>query len=68
MPAGTGRMEDLLTALGLMLVIEGALYALFPEGMQRMIQQVLEASPGLLRGAGLGAAVLGFVVVWLIRG
>ena len=61
-------MEDLFTALGLVLVIEGALYALFPEGMQRMMAQALELPPALLRRAGLGAAVLGFVVVWLIRG
>lgn len=60
-------MEDLFTALGLVLVIEGALYALFPEGMQRMMAQTLKLPPALLRRAGLGAAVVGFVVVWLIR-
>lgn len=61
-------MDDLFTALGLVLVIEGALYALFPEGMQRMMAQTLKMPPGVLRGSGLAAAVLGFVVVWLIRG
>jgi uncharacterized protein YjeT (DUF2065 family) len=60
-------MEDLLTALGLVLVIEGALYALFPEGMQRMMKQVMDVSPVLLRRLGLASAVLGFCVVWLIR-
>jgi uncharacterized protein YjeT (DUF2065 family) len=60
-------MEDLFTALGLVLVIEGALYALFPEGMQRMMKQVMEVSPAMLRGLGLAGAVFGFVVVWLIR-
>ena len=38
-------MDDLITALGLVLVIEGALYALFPDGMQRMMKQVLEMPP-----------------------
>ncbi len=61
-------MEDLFTALGFVLVIEGALYALFPEGMQRMMKQLLEVSPTLLRRAGLASAVFGFLVVWLIRG
>jgi len=61
-------MADLATALGLVLVIEGALYALFPEGMQRMMAQALELPPAYLRRAGLAAAVAGFLVVWLIRG
>jgi uncharacterized protein YjeT (DUF2065 family) len=61
-------MADLATALGLVLVIEGALYALFPEGMQRMMAQALELPPNYLRRAGLAAAVCGFFVVWLIRG
>lgn len=60
-------MDDLITALGLVLVIEGALYALFPDGMQRMMKQVLEMPPAVLRRLGLASAILGFVVVWLIR-
>lgn len=61
-------MRDFLTAVGLLLVLEGALYALFPGGMQRMMAQALELSPSVLRAAGAFAAVSGFVVVWLIRG
>ena len=60
-------MADFATALALVLVIEGLLYALFPEGMQRMMRVALEASPTALRNGGLAAAILGFVVVWLIR-
>ncbi len=30
-------MRDLLAALALVFVLEGALYALFPDGMKRMI-------------------------------
>ena len=61
-------MDDFLTAIGLVLVIEGALYALFPEGMQRMMAQALEMSPSFLRKSGLAVAVVGFFVVWLMRG
>lgn len=61
-------MADFATALGLVLVIEGALYALYPEGMQRMMAQALEMPPSFLRRAGLAAAVAGFIIVWLIRG
>jgi len=61
-------MEDFVTAIGLVLVIEGALYALFPEGMQNMMAQALEMQPAFLRKTGLAVAVVGFIVVWLMRG
>jgi hypothetical protein len=60
-------MEDFVTAVGLVLVLEGALYALFPEGMQRMMEQALAMSPSFLRKTGLVVAVAGFFVVWLTR-
>ncbi len=61
-------MSDLITALGIALTIEGALYALFPEGMKRMMHQALALPSSVLRTAGLGAAVVGVGIVWLIRG
>jgi hypothetical protein len=57
-----------LTAFGLVLVIEGAIYALFPAGMQRMMAQAVKLPPATLRVGGLTAAVAGFVIMWLIRG
>ena len=60
-------MGDLLTALGLVLVIEGALYALFPDAMKRMTSQMLQVPATSLRSAGLFAVVIGFGVVWLVR-
>ena len=59
-------MYELGLALGLVMVIEGALYALFPEGMKRMM--AVEQPGGLLRGAGLCLATAGVVLVWLIKG
>lgn len=61
-------MADLITALGLAIAIEGALYSLFPEAMKGMMAKVIEQPSGHLRGAGLAAAVFGVVVVWLVRG
>ena len=60
-------MEDFHTALGLVLVIEGVIYALFPEGMQRAMAMMQDAPPAVLRMAGLAAALVGFAVVWAIR-
>lgn len=60
--------EPLFTALALVLVIEGLLYALLPETMQRMMRQVLEMPPETLRWAGLAAAATGVALAWWLRG
>lgn len=52
-----------LTALGLLLLIEGALYALFPKAMQRAMTQLAAASESVLRLTGLAAAGAGFVLI-----
>jgi uncharacterized protein YjeT (DUF2065 family) len=60
-------MKDLWTALALVLVIEGVLYALFPEAMKKMVAQMLTVPAPVLRAAGLAAACLGVGFVWLMR-
>ena len=61
-------MTELLTALALVLVIEGLLYAAFPEQMRRMVVSLLELPASTLRAGGLIAAVVGVGIVWLLRG
>jgi uncharacterized protein len=60
-------MRDLWTALALVLVIEGILYALLPETMKRVAIRVTVASPQILRAAGLLCAAVGVALVWLVR-
>ena len=54
-----------LTALGLMLVIEGFLYGGVPGFAKRMAAILLETPDEILRRAGVTAALLGLVVIWL---
>lgn len=61
-------MTDLLTALALVLVIEGLLYAAFPEPMKRMVAAVLAMPPQTLRVGGVIAAGTGVLLVALLRG
>lgn len=61
-------MLDFVTALGLVFVIEGVIYALFPDAMKRMIVSILALPPEQLRAFGLVMAVFGVFVVWLVRG
>lgn len=68
MTANGGLAGDLLAAFALMLVIEGAAYALFPDGMRRVLTAASEIPAAGLRIAGLLAATAGVGLAWLIRG
>jgi uncharacterized protein YjeT (DUF2065 family) len=61
-------LADVAGALALVLAIEGALYALFPDAMRRAITRALELPPGALRVGGLAALTLGVVIAWVARG
>jgi uncharacterized protein len=61
-------MSDFLAALGLVFVIEGLVFAAFPEAAKRAMSSVLETPHLSLRLIGIGSAVVGLFVVWLVRG
>ncbi|MEZ5824870.1 MAG: DUF2065 domain-containing protein [Geminicoccaceae bacterium] len=61
-------MQDLSTALALVLVIEGLLWALFPDGMKRALAAAMVTDTQVLRWGGLFFVALGVVSVWFIRG
>lgn len=60
-------MPDLLVALGLVLAIEGTLYAIAPRTMKRMMQSVLRIEEQVLRIGGVVALGLGVLIVWIVR-
>ena len=60
-------MSDLATALALAIAIEGILYALFPDGMKRMMASAFDMPSSNIRAAGLVAAVIGVGLIWMIR-
>lgn len=61
-------MSDFFVAIGLAIAIEGILYALFPDGMKRMMMQVLATPSTSIRTAGITAALIGVALIWLVRG
>jgi uncharacterized protein len=61
-------MYDFLVALGLVFVIEGLIFAAFPEKAKHAVTAVLETPDSVLRAVGLASALLGLLLVWLIRG
>ena len=63
---GKPMLTKLLLGIGLVLVIEGSLYALFPSFLRRMMQQLETISDAQLRFGGLLALVAGVGLVWII--
>ncbi len=61
-------LVDLLTALGLVLVIEGLLLAAIPELLRRMVVAVASQPVDALRIGGVISAAIGVAIVWLARG
>jgi len=61
-------MNNLLAAFGLVLVIEGALYALFPDFMRRAMAIMLSMEEMQIRISAVVSAVVGLALVWLALG
>jgi uncharacterized protein YjeT (DUF2065 family) len=61
-------MAQLIVAIGLVLVIEGLLFAAFPAAAKRLAATALETPEASLRVAGIVSAVLGILIIWLVRG
>jgi len=60
--------EAIFTALGLVLVIEGLLYALVPGQLRRMLTAMERLSDDQLRLGGLAAVAIGVLIVFVVRG
>jgi len=60
-------MKELIVAIGLLLVIEGLVYTIFPDQMKSMMKKMQELSASNLRTGGLFFALIGFIIVWIIK-
>ena len=60
-------ISTLITAFGLFLIIEGLLYAIFPNTMKSMIGKMLNSSNETLKWTGIISAVIGLTIVWLVK-
>jgi uncharacterized protein YjeT (DUF2065 family) len=58
---------DLLTALALVLVIEGIVPFVSPQSLRRMLETVSQLDDRSLRITGLVSMILGVVVLYLVR-
>jgi uncharacterized protein YjeT (DUF2065 family) len=61
-------MSDFLAAVGLVFVIEGLIFAALPGPAKRAMMSVVETPEASLRVIGIGSAIAGLIMVWLVRG
>jgi uncharacterized protein YjeT (DUF2065 family) len=61
-------MSEFIVAFGLVLVIEGLVFAGFPRAAKRLAASAIESPETSLRIAGIASAVFGLVLIWLVRG
>jgi uncharacterized protein YjeT (DUF2065 family) len=60
-------MKDLISALGLLLFIEGLFFAVFPTRIKNMIKSIEKIPEKKLRSVGIFFLILGFLIVWYIK-
>ena len=61
-------MKEFIIAIGLVLFIEGLLCALFPSKIKNMSKLIEAMSVNNLRTVGIVFAVIGFIIIWYIKG
>jgi len=60
-------MTDFLAALGLVLAIEGLIFAAFPSAAKRALAEAAEAPVERMRIVGIVSAIVGVIVIWCVR-
>ena len=59
--------SDFLVGVGILLVIEGILFAAMPVWMRQAMKSAIVMQDNILRVAGIGSAVIGLIVIWVVR-
>ncbi len=60
-------MAYVILAIGLVLVIEGLVFALAPSRLEEVLEFLRQIPPDTRRMLGLGAVAAGVVLVWIAR-
>ena len=59
-------LEIFLGSIGLLLIIEGLLYAVFPNRMKSLINKMTQMPNETLKWGGIASALLGLMIMWTV--
>ena len=59
-------IEIFVGSIGLLLIIEGLLYAVFPNRMKSLISKMTEMADDTLKWGGIASALLGLMIMWTV--
>ncbi|MDY0132805.1 MAG: DUF2065 domain-containing protein [Desulforegulaceae bacterium] len=57
-------MEYFISLLGMVLVVEGLVYSLFPSGLKKIVIMVLSMEEKQIRTMGITFMLIGTFIVW----
>jgi uncharacterized protein YjeT (DUF2065 family) len=57
-------MEYLISLLGMVCVIEGLIYSLFPSGLKKIVVMILSMEEKQIRNLGIILMLTGTFIVW----
>lgn len=60
-------VQAIVIGIGLVLILEGLLYAAFPHIARKMVELMAQTGEQDLRKSGLIAAVIGLFIIWLVK-
>ncbi len=60
-------MKEMVIAIGLLLFIEGILYAIFPSKMRSILNKLQTINDSQLRSGGFIFAIIGLIIIYLTK-
>jgi uncharacterized protein YjeT (DUF2065 family) len=60
------HLDQVLAGVGVVLAVEGLLYAVAPAAMRRAVASLASQPEARLRAGGLAAALIGVVLAWVL--
>jgi uncharacterized protein len=58
---------DFLIGIGILFVLEGILFAASPAFMRRAMKSAMATPDNIMRAVGIGSAIVGLILIWLVR-
>jgi uncharacterized protein YjeT (DUF2065 family) len=66
-PMRSIAFADFLIGLGILFVLEGLMFAASPAWMRKAMKSAIATPDNILRAVGIGSAVAGLVLIWVMR-